>query len=135
MPQKRFLAPLLLAVVAACSDAPQVTSPVLAFENPRFALGLPSAASADTLMVGEIVQLLASLPNSRGRTRATSTTWMSQNSSVATVSSSGLVTAKAPGTSLVVASNNLAVESATIHVASPVVVPCLLYTSPSPRDS
>jgi len=123
VPQKRFLAPILLAVVAACSDAPQVTSPVLAFENPQYSLGLPAEASAETLMVGETIQLRASLPTSRGRTRATGTSWTSQNSSVATVSSTGLVTATASGTTLIVASNNLAAESATIRVNSPVVVP------------
>ncbi|WP_284352799.1 ricin-type beta-trefoil lectin domain protein, partial [Roseisolibacter agri] len=115
---------LAAALLAACSD---VSAPRTALTPGRDAvrtLGLTNGATADTLVVGEALQLTEALPRRRGKTIATATTWSSSNPAVATVSSQGMVTALATGSTVVTARNSLASESATLLVlAAPTMVP------------
>ena len=121
----RHFAVLAALVVAGCSGADSLVA--LPSEEAQSSLGLPNRATADTLAVGGTRQLTASLPQHRGKTQATPTEWPSSNAAVATVTQGGLVTAVAPGTSLVKATNNLATEQATIVVYAP--------TTPPPTDT
>lgn len=127
---------LAAAVVlsAACADTNPMTAPGAAPGTATFALGLASNASADTLRVGETVQLKASLAKRHGQTVGTAAVWRSSAVAVATVSAAGLVTAVAPGTTTITAANNLDSESVTILVLG-TQPPIVTAPVPAPVDS
>ena len=106
---------LVAGALVACDDASQ-TSPFEPRDSASFSLGLSNGATADTLAVGETVQLTSSLPKRKGKTTATATTWTSSAPAIATVSQTGLVTAVAAGSTTIRAANSLGSESATILV-------------------
>ena len=121
----------LAALLVACSDP---TTPAATFaprDRPALSLGLANGATADTLRVGETVQLTEALPKRKGKTLATPTVWSSSNAAVASVSAQGLVTAAAAGTAVVSATNSLASERATI-VVQPVSAPA---PAPTPQPA
>jgi hypothetical protein len=106
----------LAAFLVACSDASGPTAPQAPAGGPSLALGLASGASADTLVVGETLQLTAALPKRKGKATASATVWSSSNATAATVTQTGLVSALAAGSTVITAQNNLGSESATILV-------------------
>ena len=121
----------LAALLVACSDP---TTPAATFapqDRPALSLGLANGATADTLRVGETVQLTEALPKRKGKTLATPTVWSSSNAAVASVSAQGLVTGVAAGSAVVSATNSLASERATI-VVQPVSAPA---PAPTPQPA
>ncbi|MES2523929.1 MAG: Ig-like domain-containing protein [Gemmatimonadota bacterium] len=126
---KRSLALFSGVLIVACTDSNQPLGPELLNEVPQSVLNLPNGADADTLEVGESLQLSATLPKSRGRAAAKATIWSSTDSAVASVSNTGIVTARAAGLTQITAANNLGSVAATIVVAAPVSV---VTTPPAP---
>ena len=114
----------------------------------------PSEVTFDGL--GDDLRVNATVKDQHGNVMSNDTiTWTASDRGIATVSSSGLVTAVGPGTSTVTASAGSASGTAAVTVTqTPTslelsdtvihfysvgdttrVIACLLYTSPSPRDS
>jgi hypothetical protein len=114
----------LLAVAAiACKESPTGVDPSSADISPSAARGAPAAkiksvsvapASA-TIQPGATVQLTATSKP----TQAPSFTWASSNTSVATVTQSGLVTGVAEGTATITASAGGKSGSSLITVSAP----------------
>jgi hypothetical protein len=110
---KRFLsAGVFLLALAACdgnsgTSTPTVTSVSISPDN-------------QTLQVGGTLQLAASTTDSKGTsTQNVSAAWLSLSPSVATVSSTGLLTALAAGSVKVTATVRDKVDTATYTVAAP----------------
>jgi hypothetical protein len=106
-----------LVVAAACGEGltdPAAAAATAAPPGPRYALGLANNASADTLAIGETVQLSAS--SLRTNRRSTATVWSTSNAAIATVSSTGLVTAVAAGVASITASNGTSSQKADMLV-------------------
>jgi uncharacterized protein YjdB len=80
------------------------------------------------MTVGDTLQLTANLRNNRKRPRPT--VWSSSAPNVASVSSSGLVTALTAGSAMVKASNQYATDSARIIVRSTSVVAASVAVKP-----
>lgn len=72
--------------------------------------------TAPTLMIGETKQLTATTGPS-----GSTVTWKTSNSNIATVSSSGLVTAKAAGTTTITATANGVSSTSTVTVSKPTI--------------
>lgn len=115
----RFLVLPIAAFAVACADPAPFTSPgrSLPMDGPRHSLGLANDATADTLLVGESVHLSASgVVRRKGRALGPAAIWTSSNDAVATVSTSGVVTAVGAGTTVVAATSGVYSDSATIVV-------------------
>ena len=118
-----------LTILSACNEG-RVADPGAEVGNVSEAssLGLANGAAGDTLAIGDTVQLTANLR--RHPNRAESTVWTSSAPSVASVSSTGLVTALSAGETMINASNGfrsdsarIVVKAATVVVASVVIAP------------
>ena len=72
--------------------------------------------SADTLAVGETLQLAATVLDSSGNVLSTSVSWSSSNSAVATVDGTGLVTTSSTGTAEISATADGASGTSTLTV-------------------
>jgi alpha-tubulin suppressor-like RCC1 family protein len=83
-----------------------------------------------TLMVGRTVQLTATPRDAAGAPLTRSVTWSSQSSTVASVSSTGLVTALAPGQAQITATSESASAQVTIAV-TPVPIASIALSTPS----
>lgn len=108
----RQLVPAL--ILLACSDPRHVVDPQFAVTQAPFAV----APSPDTLKRGEAVQLVATMNGHAIKP----VRWSSADPSVATVSSSGLVTAVAPGEANIVAALGASRAAARIVVLPPIGV-------------
>jgi hypothetical protein len=132
---RRALSLLVPAALAgACADPTQPieTADLRTPAGPARALGLANNATADTLAVGETVQLSASFPKT-GKPRPV--TWSTSNPATATVSSSGLVKGVAEGSAVVTATDGTTTERVTILVvAAPAPAPAPT-TAPAPAPS
>ena len=118
----------VIVTLAACGgDATAPTAPQLAPGRGLLSLGLPNGATADTLLVGETVQLSANFTSPGKKVRTT--TWSSSNAA-ATVSSQGLVTGVAGGTATIVATDGRSADSARVLVLSSSTAP-----APAPAPS
>ncbi|MEA3246992.1 MAG: Ig-like domain-containing protein [Gemmatimonadota bacterium] len=90
---RRLLVPVVLAAICGCNnDAP------LAPDRPITAVTVSPAAT--TLMVGQSASLSAAVTGGYG---STTVTWTTSNAAVASVSDSGIVSAKLPGTARITA--------------------------------
>jgi len=118
-----------LTLLPACSDE-RIADPTASPANVSgsLSLGLTNAATSDTMTVGDTLQLTANLRNNRKRPRPT--VWSSSAPNVASVSSSGLVTALTAGSAMVKASNQYATDSARIIVRSTSVVAASVAVKP-----
>ena len=109
----RLLSTTLFAVAVACGhDGPNSPGPT----GSGVSIGLPNGARVDTLAVGEQVQVLLIW---RDGQRPGRVAWSSDSPSVATVSSTGLVTALAPGSATVSATNGVTTDTVSIVVTRP----------------
>jgi hypothetical protein len=99
MPRNLFVLLLVTQLVACGDDSPTAPTSTTTSVEVRF--------SAEAIRVGDAVQFEAYETLSNGTTRrATAATWGSDNPAVATVSSSGLVTAVSPGEATIFADVN-----------------------------
>ena len=108
----RLLSATLFAAAVACGhdlDSPGPASGVIS-------VGLPNGSRVDTLPVGAQVQLSLTWRNGEGSGRVE---WSSDSPSVATVSSTGLVTALAPGNAIVSATSGTSADTVRIVVIRP----------------
>ena len=94
---------------------------VVISKGPILPGGVTLDKSSASLNIGATVQLKATVTPSNAYDK--SVTWSSSNTSVATVSSSGLVTAKAPGTATITVKTNSGGKTATctVTVKSPTI--------------
>jgi uncharacterized protein YjdB len=104
-----------VVITAACSsddstglskDAPPLTTPTTIVVSP----------AADTLGVGATRQITARATDAQGIERPVTITWRSANPNVASVASTGAVTALAPGLASIIASAGALADTATIFV-------------------
>jgi len=126
----RFVVASVAALLAAVSCFDQRQAPDVP-TSPSFAKGgggpklksITVSPSSASITAGQTIQLTAtaSPPNT-----ATTFTWASANSAVATVSTSGLVTAVAQGTTSITASSGGVTGSSTITVTSVSADPVLV---------
>jgi hypothetical protein len=110
------LAAVVLA--SACSPGSRVAAPRAPAGVLPPSLGLPDGATADTLQVGQSVQLSGALPTPDEETAAaaSSASWSSSDTTITTVSPTGLVTAVAPGAAVVTAATPFDRDSVAIVV-------------------
>lgn len=112
---------LALALLAACSDGPTGPAPVRSVEIQSDALLLEDT----TLQVGETLQLDAAARGGAGQPlTGRSTTWSSSDTTVATVSASGLVSARAVGNALIVARVESRADTLRLRVVGAAAVAC-----------
>ena len=105
------------AWAAGCGDAATEPAPATP-DPPRPTTVMVSPATAALTAIGATVQLTAEVRDQHGVAMASATvTWASGGAEVATVSSSGLVTAAGNGTATITATSGLATGSATVTVA------------------
>jgi len=113
-PGLRWLCVLVITLSLSCgSDSNSPTGPsggiaptdFVSIETQRTVTSLAVSASETTLMVGATTTLYATATYSDGTSAVINPLWSSNDPAVATVSSSGTVTAVAPGTVTVIASN------------------------------
>jgi len=130
------LALIAVVLASACSPGSRVTAPRPPAAMLPPSLGLPNGATADTLQIGGTVQLSAALPTPDEET-AVATFWWSSDTTVTTVSSTGLVTAVAPGAAVITAATASDRDSVTILVLgeppSPPHVPVSVVAPELPR--
>jgi hypothetical protein len=74
----------------------------------------------DTIMIGQTVQLTATVRDLHGNALGVSVRWSSSDTLVATVSATGLVTGVAAGTAVITATAGRESDSATVTVLAPV---------------
>jgi len=117
-----------ITILSACDEHARDPLGPSAIAGATLSLGLPAGATSDSLAVGETVQLTANLKNNRKRPRPT--TWSSSNPNVASVSTSGLVSAIAAGNATVKATNGYATDSARIIVAAKQAVAASVVITP-----
>lgn len=115
------------AIVTAASEGKTAQSQITVTAPPPAAAPVASISvslSASALNVGQTAQATAVLYDSEGKVLTGRTvTWSSTAASLATVSSSGLVTAIAPGTVSLIASSEGKMGVATLTVNQPVASP------------
>ena len=108
----------LLAFIS-CSDLPThpgLDTDDLSADASRVVASVQVQLGSSSISVGETTQATATLQDRRGNTIQRSVSWTSSNTSVATVSGSGLVTGVAGGTSDITATSQGKTGSATITV-------------------
>jgi hypothetical protein len=109
-----ILLPAAALLLAACSDGGTGTS---------IPATLTLSPDSLTLQVQETETITATYDDPRGPVTPL-VAWQSTNSSVATVSSSGVVQGVAPGTAMIIATARQAVDTATVVVVSPASAEC-----------
>lgn len=123
---KYFTAFVALLLATACDNRSAVAPRSMLFDNTNLSLSSGSVS----LKVGQTFQLTI-VHTHNGQAYTGTAVWSSSNSAVATVSSSGLVTAVAPGSATVSATNPSGEQddgSATITVSSPFTVTGLAFS-------
>jgi hypothetical protein len=115
---------VLLAITAACAHS-HLDGPNDGGGRRGVSVGLPNGARVDTIAVGTQLQL--SLTSANGEAPPDGVTWSSEPPAVATVSSSGLVTALAPGGATVSATSGTSADTVWIIVTTPAAVPLLVF--------
>jgi Tfp pilus assembly protein PilZ len=107
-----------VATITAASGSKSGVATINVIPPPVASITL--APTNDTLLVGETVQLATTLRDaSNNIVTGRTVTWLSSSATVATVSSSGLVTGVGDGTATITASVDGRSASATIRVLSP----------------
>ena len=118
---------VLLAILASCGDSPAEPEPEA---EPEPLVATTIALSSTTLSfssLGETHQLTAIVGDQNGATmNGASVTWVSSSSTVASVSSTGLVTAVAGGLATITATAGAVLENAEVTVLPLVVSGALL---------
>jgi hypothetical protein len=130
MTQRRAGAALLaiLAVFAACQSHDTVTPP------PNSAAGsIAIKADSTALPVGATLPLAAIVRDTLGAPDSESVTWSSSNKSVATISTSGLVTGVATGSTTITAA--VGTLSATVNITVTPSAPLRLVVTPGARSA
>ena len=112
----------LLASIVACSGSPTAPTPSLPTNTEPIPLHLTIDFPARAFDVRETGQFRANLALSNGATREdVAAEWQSSNAAVATVSDTGVVTARRPGTfDLRATAEGLTARVTGLHVATPV---------------
>ena len=112
----------LLASIVACSGSPTAPTPSLPTNTEPIPLHLTIDFPARAFDVDETGQFRANLALSNGATREdVAAEWQSSNAAVATVSDTGVVTARRPGTfDLRATAEGLTARVTGLHVATPV---------------
>lgn len=114
---------LFLAIsVTACKGATEVCTPGDPLCDPSDAVptSVTVSPSSATLSVGETRQLMSTVRDQNGQPiLGASVTWSSEETGIASVSSSGLVTAEGPGSTTINAESGSVGGSATITVGDP----------------
>jgi hypothetical protein len=109
-----------LQLLAQRQGQPGAATPALVPADVALVQAVVVTPSADTLAVGERVQLVATAHNSSGTTVPNREfTWSSSNDAIASVSNAGLVTAHAAGAVVIAASTGKVVGTASILVTAP----------------
>ena len=115
----RRLAPGLAILALACGDG--ATEPPAPPDPPRPTTVTVSPAKVELMALGATEQLTAEVRDQNGQVMVgASVTWASSATSVATVSSAGLVTAAGNGTATITATAGSASGTATVTVAQEV---------------
>ncbi len=114
------LAPAALACFWAYACGDGGTEPTPPPDPPRPTTVTVTPATSELSALGETAQLSAEVRDQNGQVMVVSVTWSSNNTSVATVSTSGLVTAAGNGTATITATAGLVSGSATLSVAQQV---------------
>jgi hypothetical protein len=121
----RSCVPFLLAVVASCGGDP-------AQPDVPPAVTITATAGSGTIASGSTVQLTATLTDKRGKTVSNAPfTWSSANSSVATVSASGLVTGAVAGSSTISATSTGTTGTFTVTVTPGAPARLVVTTQPT----
>ena len=102
----------------ACGDGG--TEPEPPPDPPRPTTVTVSPATSELTALGATVQLSAEVRDQNGRVMVVTVTWVSNNTSVATVSTSGLVTAAGNGTATITATAGTVSGTAAVTVAQQV---------------
>ena len=110
-PWSRLLIGGLLTVTAACTSGDRVTD----VDNQPAGVAV-SPTSGTLTFIADTLTLTATVTNASGEQLSTAVTWTSSSSSVASVSSAGLVTAASVGTATIEAGAGTVAGSATITV-------------------
>src|SRR5207253_369819 len=106
------------ATITATSEGKSGTSSITVTNIPVATVSVSPPTA--TIQQGQTVQLTATLKDASGTTLSGRTvTWSSSNTSVATVSSSGLVSAVTPGSATVTAASEGKTGTASITVTAP----------------
>ncbi len=103
----------LLSLGACAGDS---VAPTPSPNGAALSLGLGGGVTSTTLAVGSTVQLTAQLATNGHNNLFTR--WSSSNTQVATVTSSGFVTAMSPGSTVIIATNGQGADTATVIVSS-----------------
>jgi hypothetical protein len=119
---------LTAAALSACAADRSLTDPAAPSTDPIDPVVVASIAvspKADSIGAGATAQLTATLRDASGASiTGSGIAWASSDNGVASVSTSGLVTAGNPGTAIVIAAIGGKTDSATVTVtAAPVVQP------------
>lgn len=118
------------AVITATSESRSTSAAVTVVAIP--VAGVRVTPASASLVVGQTTQLAATATDASGTPlRDRPVTWTSSNEDVATVSSSGLVIARAPGSATITASVDGKSAAATISVASVPVESVIVSPSPA----
>jgi hypothetical protein len=105
--------------ILSCSDLPTkpgIDTDDLSADASRIVASVQVQLASGSISVGQTTQATATLQDRRGNTIQRSVTWTSSNTSVATVSGTGLVTGVAAGTSQITATSQGKSGSAGITV-------------------
>lgn len=109
-----------LHLLAQRHGQPGVATPALIPGDVPLVQAVVVAPSADTLAVGERIQLVAAAHSSSGTVIPNrGFAWSSSNDAIASVSNAGLVTAHAPGAVVIAANTGNVIGTARILVAAP----------------
>jgi hypothetical protein len=115
-PMKRYLAPILLVAVGACSDGPTAAP-----EASSVQIQVQGAATAEQFIeVGKSVQLNAVVQMTRG-SEPSPVSWRSTVSGVASVDPAGIVTGVSPGVAQVIATADRVADTVRVVVTLPPV--------------
>jgi hypothetical protein len=118
----------IIATVDGISGSVAVTVPA-----PQSVASVSVSPSSSSLQVGQTVQLSATMRDASGNVLSgRSVTWTSSNPTIATVSSSGLVTARAAGAAGMTATSEGVSGGATVSVTAPPPPPPPPTGTPTP---
>jgi len=106
----------------SCSEASTgvdgVTTDDLSADAYRVVASIQVHLASSSIQIGQTTQASVTMKDRRGRTISRSAAWSTSDSTVATVSASGLVTARKAGTASVIASSEGVTGSAQLSVTS-----------------
>jgi hypothetical protein len=120
--QSVFPAALAFIAVLSCSDSPSgpdgLSADGLSADPNRVVASIQVTLASDSIQAGQTTQATVTEKDRRGRLLDRPVQWSSSNVSIATVSTSGLVTGVAPGSVNIVATNNNVSGSAPLTVTA-----------------